>query len=183
MKKLHYNGYIVQRKIDYEYKGVDGDNWYLNYCSNNSFFQEFCDENIYKSWYDLDYVDCCSDKSYVKQCINESKKLGIDYRILLCATCRNLPKLEKLELGKIGEVIGYDYAYSGGSYYSCILNDIISGRIEEFKDISLNKYGLFNTYEEAEKFSQLRNSLLVKDINYIFERGDFIIYEITEVIV
>lgn len=39
---------------------------------------------------------------------------------------------------------GYDYAYQGGSYYSCVNNDIVSKRINEFKNIELNEFGLFD---------------------------------------
>ena len=28
------NGFIIQKKKDGLYQGVEGDNWYLNYCSN-----------------------------------------------------------------------------------------------------------------------------------------------------
>lgn len=181
-KLLQYNGYIVQRKNKSEYKGIEGDNWYLNYCSNNDFFEEFYNQMIDKAWNDTNYVDCCTNELYIKKYINESIKMGIDFRILLCATCRSLPQIYKVELGRIGEVLGYDFAYSGGSYYSCILNDIISGRIKEFKEISLNKNGLFSTYEEVNNFIQIRNNMIVSDSPYIFEQGDFVIYELTEII-
>lgn len=183
MQGLQYNGYIVQRKSKSEYNGIEGDNWYLNYCSNNPFFEDFYSETIDKVWENSDYVDCCADELYIKQYIDESRKLGIEFRILLCATCRSSPIIDKMELGKVGEVLGYDLAYSGGSYYSCVLNDIISGRIREFKEIVLNKNGLFSTYEEAKNFSQIRNNMMVSDSPYTFEQGDFIIYEITEIII
>ena len=102
---------------------------------------------------------------------------------MLCATCRNFPVLDKVELGRAREVLGYDLAYSGGSYYSCILNDIIDGRIKEFEEIVLNENGLFNTYKEAEQFRKIRNKMIKSDSEYTLERGDFIIYEITEVTV
>lgn len=183
MSKLKYNGYIIQRKKKSEYGGIDGDNWYLNYCSNNPFFEEFYDEIKNKAWNNSDYVDCCADESYIKKYIDESKELGIEFRILLCATCRNFPVLDKVELGRAREVLGYDLAYSGGSYCSCILNDIIDGRIKEFEEIVLNENGLFNTYKEAEQFRKIRNKMIKSDSEYTLERGDFIIYEITEVTV
>lgn len=77
--------------------------------------------------------------------------------------------------------MGYDYADSGGCYYSCILNDIISKRIEEFKQIQINKNGLFDTYEEAEKFGEYRKELMSMNSGYDFEGGDYIVYEIAEI--
>lgn len=82
-KLLQYNGYIVQRKNKSEYKGIEGDNWYLNYCSNNDFFEEFYNQIIDKAWNNTDYIDCCTNEFYIKKYINESIKMGIDFRILL----------------------------------------------------------------------------------------------------
>lgn len=55
---------------------------------------------------------------------------------------KDLEGLECLELG-------FDYAYPGGSYYSCVFNDI--GRIPELKDMSLNEFGLLSSIEEVKK--------------------------------
>lgn len=180
MIKLNNNGYIIQRKKNTQYKGVDGDNWYLNYSGDDPFFEAFYNENIDKAWDNLDYVDCCSDESYIQKYIQESQKMGIEFRVLLCATCKKFPITTKQNLVKKKVLLGYDFAYSGGSYYSSILNDILSGRIAELKKIRLNQNGLFNTYKEAEQFIQSRNNLSNK---YYFEQGDFIIYQITEVFI
>lgn len=183
MKILQDNGYIIQKKSESNYRGVDGDNWFLNYCSDKSYFEEYYDTNIDKAWNDSDFVDGCSDTGYMNACIEESLNLGIEFRLLLCSTSKKMPVLEKKDLGRVGMVLGYDYAYSGGSYYSCILNDIISGRIEEFKKFHLNANGLFNSYEEAEAFMIYREKIKSINSNYIFEEGDFIIYKITEIVI
>lgn len=81
----------------------------------------------------------------------------------------------------ISYFLGYDYAYSGGSYYSCIANDVISGRIPEMKRYILNKFGLFNTIKEVNEFIVFRNKLMDKYEPLTFEEGDFIIYKIDEV--
>lgn len=181
MRGLQDNGYIIQKKPVSDYCGVDGDNWYLNYCSDKVYFEKFYDENIDKAWSNLDYVDCCSDVEYIRCCIEESLKLGIEFKVLLCSTSKKQPILEKRKLGRLGKVLGYDYAFSGGSYYSCILNDIISGRIREFNEINLNENGLFDSYEDAEKFMLFREEIKSTKMNYVFEEGDFIIYKITEI--
>ena len=41
MENLYDNGYIIQRATSSKYHGIDGDNWYLNYCSGNPYFEEF----------------------------------------------------------------------------------------------------------------------------------------------
>lgn len=181
MRRLKYNGYIIQKKSTSTYKGIDGDNWYLNYCARDPYFEEFYNENIDKVWENPHYVDCCSDETYIQRYIEESREIGIDFRILLCATSRSFPTIEKIGLGKKGEILGYDYAESGGSYYSCVLNDITSKRIEEFKQILINKNDLFDTYEKAEEFGKYRKELMSINSGYDFEKGDYIVYELTEI--
>jgi len=184
MKKLYNNGYIIQKKSRFDsYKGIEGDNWYLNYCSDNSYFEEFYEKNIDKSWNDVQYVDCCVNIEYMKDYIEESIKKGIDFNIFLCSTYKEKPLLGDAKLGKLGNVLGYDYAYTGGSYYSCILNDIVSERIRDFEKFKLNKNGLFNTYEEAEEFSIFREKIKSIGSENDLEEGDFVIYKITEVII
>ncbi|MDE6433430.1 MAG: hypothetical protein K2L07_04305 [Lachnospiraceae bacterium] len=181
MKKITRNGFIMQRKSDKYYQGIDGDNWYLNIESSNMYFESYFDDNIDISWNDARFLDCCNDIIYINSYIKESKSLGIEFRILLCETEKEFPVMKAVDLMK-EKFIGYDYAYSGGSYYSCILNDIVSKRIPEFHFLKLNEFGLFNTYEEIEQFINLRNSLKSKYNGFTFEEGDFVIFKISEMI-
>ena len=79
--------------------------------------------------------------------------------------------------------LGYDYAYSGGSYYSAVLNDIIAKRILQFANIQMNKYGLFETYERVKEFINLRESMKKVECfqKEYLEEGDFVIYKLYEV--
>ena len=180
MKALYQNGYIIQRAEPSVYRGVEGDNWYLNYLSTNPYFKEFHDETISKEWMNPDFAECCTDTEYIKRYVEESNRLGIPYRILLCSTDKPEPRLEGMPEQE-GTLLGYDCAYTGGSYYSCILNDIFSGRIQEFSAIALNENGLFATQEEAEAFMQYREELKKQTTEYVYEEGNFAIYKITEI--
>ena len=181
MINLYENGYIFQRSALSIYRGVDGNNWYLNYCSDNPYFEEFYDEYIDNGLAKPGIVACCTDVEYMRRCVEESKKLGISFRILLCSTNRKEPVLDENRLGQAGRVLGFDVAYSGGSYYSCVLNDVVSGRIEAFRQLALNENGLFATYEEAKEFLKQREELEKATTDYIFEKGDYVIYKLTEV--
>lgn len=181
--KLVLNGYIIQKVNNSYYCGIDGDNWYLNYCSNNSYFEEFYDKNIDNGLADSEVVACCTDVEYMRRCVEESKKQGISFRIFLCSTNKPEPVLREARLGQAGSVLGYDVAYSGGSYYSCVLNDVVSGRIPEFQSLRLNDNGLFSSYEEAEAFLKQREELEKATTEYIFEKGDYVIYKLSEVAV
>lgn len=181
MEKLRENGYIVQRASGSKYRGIDGDNWYLNYCSDDTYFANFHAANIDNSFENPRVVECCTDVEYLQRYVEESKNLGIAFRVLLCSTNRPEPALSENRLGQAGSVLGFDVAYSGGSYYSCVLNDVVSGCIPEFQNIRLNGNGLFSSFEEAEAFLKRREELEKAATEYIFEKGDYAIYELTEV--
>ena len=79
--------------------------------------------------------------------------------------------------------LGYDYAYSGGSYYSAVYNDLYCGKINDLTQIKLNENGLIQTKEELEKFIAIRNKLKASSTNKnIFEEGYFIEYELFDVV-
>ena len=181
--KLVLNGYIIQKVNNSYYCGIDGDNWYLNYCSDNSYFEEFYDKNIDNGLANSEVVACCTDVEYMRRYVEESKKLGIPFRVLLCVTNRQQPVLGTTDFGFAQKKLGYDVAYSGGSYYSCVLNDVVSGRIPEFQSIRLNDNGLFSSYEEAEAFLKQREELEKATTEYTFEKGDYVIYKLSEVAV
>lgn len=105
-----------------------------------------------------DCVDVCNDIDYIKLYCDLSEKNKIDFNILLCETDCSYPVFDKECTSK--EFLGFDYAYSGGSYYSAVLNDIVSNRIEEFKTFKLNKYGLFESIDFLKKFIEQRETFI-----------------------
>lgn len=177
---LNYNGYIVQRKNKNKYQGVEGDNWYLNYEGRANYYQSYYNEMIDLSWKDNKRVDCCADFDYVIKYGQESKELNIEYRVILCETEKSYP-IVKPEYPTL--FLGYDYAYTGGSYYSCVYNDLYERRVTEFEMMQLNKNGLFDTEEDIKKFINKRNDLKQKYNESRFEKGDFIIYRLSEVMI
>lgn len=105
------NGIIIQRNQIGRYKGVEGDNWYLNDKYPELFEEYFC-ENIEKSWYDSDYVDVCTDIHFVEKYIELSRLNHIKFRVLLCETEKEKPNIQNVVWNT--RFIGYDYAYLGG---------------------------------------------------------------------
>ena len=174
------NGIIFQKDECKEYMGVEGDNWYLNDVYPNT-LGDYFNENIEKSWYNTDYVDVCSDKSFIDTYIKLSCSNNIKFRMLLCETEKEYPIMDVLCWNK--KFIGYDYAYLGGSYYSAVLNDICSRRIDEFAKIKLNEYGLFEKIEQLEDFISRRRKYYQNSKKGIVEEGDFIIYKLYEIFV
>lgn len=174
------NGFIIQKKEQRFYQGVDGDNWYLNYDYKNE-LGAFFEEHISKTLEYSDYVDVCDKIEYIKKYIYLSKNKNIDYRVLLCVTERKFPQIVLPTDSKM-IFLGYDYAYSGGSYYSAVANDVIARRRPEFAKIQVNGYGLFETYEEITDFIDLRATLEQYGCNHeqYLEEGDFIIYKLYE---
>ena len=181
MLKLFKNGIVIQEKISYidGYKGIEGFNWPLNFKDKN--LKNYFDKNIQKSYFDLRYIDCSNDMFFIKKYIEQCKVKDIKYKILFCETTRKYPffkDYKKLHL----KFIGYDYAYQGGSYYSCVNNDIVSKRINEFKNIELNEFGLFDNEKKLVEYIKLRKILVKKYPENYFEIGDFAIYKLSEVL-
>lgn len=72
-------------------------------------------------------------------------------------------------------------AYQGGSYYSCVNNDIVLKRINEFKNIELNEFG-YLIMKKIVEYIELRKILVKKYPKSYFEIGDFAIYKLSEVL-
>lgn len=172
------NGYIVQNPSylsDLIYSGVEGNNWVC--CENDKELKSFFDAFIDVSWQYDNYVDCCSDESFVLKCVNYCKKNNIPYRVLFCkSTCSN-PTLDSPPRFN-AKFIGYDYAYAGGSYYSCVKNDLIYRKIIGFEGIKINKNGLLMTEADLKKFMETRKVISKFYSDNLFEIGNFIPYKL-----
>ncbi len=171
------NGLIFQKKSNISYKGVDGDNWYLNYDYPN-IFNDIFENDIEKSWYDDQFVDVCGDWTFIYKYYKLSEEKHINYRIILCKTKRKYPIIHGLSEDD-SHFLGYDYAYPGGSYYSAVLNDIHLRSVEGLNHFRLNKNGLFEYEEEISEFISKRTSMIAENAD--LESGDFIIYKLYEV--
>jgi hypothetical protein len=191
--EFYSNGFLVRSKSNFlnqTYFGVESyDNWPLNdlffekKTEELAYFEEYFNEYIDISWTG-DSVDVCCDINFIKRYIKECNKNNIDVEIIFCKTTLKKP-ICGYEIATNQEeklFIGYDYAYPGGSYYSCINNDIVSGRISEFKKFKLNKYGLFEKLEEVNEFINKRNELKDYLPQNTFEEGEFIIYKLYNMI-
>lgn len=172
------NGIIFQRNQMGRYRGVEGDNWYLNDMFPEIFEEYFC-ENIEKSWYDPDYVDVCIDIHFIEKYIELSKLNNIKFRMLVCETEKEKPQIQNMVWNT--KFIGYDYAYLGGSYYSAVLNDICSERIEQFSKYKLNSYGLFDDISSLKDFILQRTCYMKQCGKGTIEEGDFVIYKLSEI--
>lgn len=169
------NGIVIQKAEKRIYKGIDGDNW--PFCNESPSFGIIYKEEFAKAWYSGDYVDVCNTIKDIKSYLSFLDEKGIEYRILLCKTEQSNPVWHyKVQ----GVFLGYDYAYSGGDYYSCVLNDLILGKFKCFESITINENGLFDSIKDLTKYVDCRNVQVENDDSLMFERGDFIIYELWE---
>ncbi len=175
---LNENGVIIQKleSSRQNYRGVDGDNWYLN---DVKLLNDYVEKSIRLSWCNLGFVECATDEAFVMSYIKESKARGIKYRILICETCYEQPKANFKQKYN-SRFIGYDYAYTGGSYYSCVYNDVVLRNFREFCELKLNENNLFETLNDIEVFVKLREQLIERYDDFTFEKGDFIIYRLSE---
>lgn len=174
---LYFNGWIIQKNKEGLYKGVEGDNWFLNYEEMiDKEIVDYFDDNIDLAWADTGLVDVANDFNYIMKCASIAKAKKIKFRIILCYTTRENPKANDENVQ--AEFLGYDYAYSGGSYYSAVSNDVVSKRIAIFEKFKLNSNGLFESEEDVKEFIVERNKLKQNSTDLYFEDGDFIIYKL-----
>lgn len=170
------NGIIFQRIGKSGYMGVEGDNWYLNDIYPST-IGKYHDEYIEKSWCEVDWVDVCNNEEFIEEYIRLSKENNINFRMILCQTNQNNPRVD-VRYKKIS-FLGYDYAYSGGSYYSAVYSDLFCGKLNVFSEIELNENGLIKTRNDLKRFIDIRNRIELKENT--LEKGDFIEYKLFQI--
>lgn len=186
------NGIVIKEKLNLknEYLGIEGNNWFIDLEyekieeSQREYFHKYYCANVEMAWRDQNYVDCCSDINHIYKYQDICQRNNIDYVTLFCESEKMNPIWENKKDYKIEDkliFLGYDYAYAGGSFYSCVLNDVMSKRIDQFSHVKLNEYGLISTEEEMVAFIILREELKNKLEKYTFEEGEFIIYKLWQV--
>ena len=176
---MYCNGIVVRRQSDERYKGIDscdskGENWYFY---DDPEFEQFYDEHIELTCYDFpegSRVAACTDTEYIRKYIKTSQERGIEYRLILCETDIPQPQFDPTGLEKT--FLGYDYAYTGGDYYSAVYNEVPY----VFPQFSLNDNELFETYEEMTKYLAARQEYVSTHPPLTLETGDFAVYKLWE---
>ncbi|MBP1744546.1 MAG: hypothetical protein H6Q58_1524 [Firmicutes bacterium] len=189
---LYPNGFLVKR-IDSEYaatfgqyKGVEGDCFPINEhfspknvsLEESKYLSDFLSKNVMLNDFDNSYADVCPNIYFIKRYIKACKAEGIGVQVIYCKTQKKFPECEINTSSDSFRFLGYDLAYPGGSYYSCVFND--SKWISEMARFHLNKYGLFNSESEMLEFIRLRNELEKANPHSTSEPGEFIIYQLWE---
>lgn len=191
------NGVIFQRRADglwawregREYRGVDGDDWYLEdelWDVQEQPWRALRDRVVRylgaleeRSHFDPGLLVAIDDPSWMRLYAEVSEALGVGYRMLLCET--DLPRPAMGDLGLECDFLGYDCAWPGGDYCSAVLCDLVGGRVPELSDVPLNANGLIPTREAAEAFLWRRERLKARCPESSFEGGDFVVCRLSEV--
>ena len=181
------NGVIFQRRADglwawregREYRGVDGDDWYLEdelWDVREQPWRALRDRVVgylgaleERSHFDPGLLVAIDDPSWMRLYAEVSEALGVGYRMLLCET--DLPRPAMGDLGLECDFLGYDCAWPGGDYCSAVLCDLVGGRVFELSDVPLNANGLIPTREAAEAFLWRRERLKARYPESSFEGG------------
>jgi hypothetical protein len=187
--KLYPNGFIVKsvEEIYRNYSGIEGNCWNIDEDTEGIEVQErkylynYYSQYIDLSWTDENHVDVCSDIKFINRYISTYLKANVKFEVLFCETLNERPSFNQFMESQTTDnftFIGFDYAYPGGSFYSCVFSEVYSKRISAFLNIELNKFGLINSEEELLDFIKRRDELILKDEQGIFEKGKFIIYKL-----
>ena len=191
------NGVIFQRRADglwawregREYRGVDGDDWYLEdelWDVRDQPWRALRERVVgylgaleERSHFDPGLLVAIDDPSWMRLYAEASEALGVGYRMLLCET--DLPRPAMGDLGLECDFLGYDCAWPGGDHCSAVLCDLVGGRVPELSDVPLNANGLIPTREAAEAFLWRRERLKARCPESLFEGGDFVVCRLGEV--
>lgn len=182
---LYPNGFLVKRTDSEDaekyglYKGVEGDCWPVIEISTEEgkYLSNFLEHNIFLNDSDNSYVDVCPNIFFLKRYIKACENAGYKTQVIYCKTQKRVPECD-VNTNSNYKFIGYDYAYAGGDYYSCVFNEV--RRIPEMARFHLNQYGLFNSESEVLEFIKVRNELEKSKPHLTFELGEFIIYQLWE---
>lgn len=170
------------------YLGVEGDCWNIDEDTEGLNKQEidnirdYVYRNIESSWYDEQAIDGCNSIKFLNKYLDACINAQINFLVLYCKTNRTMPSYRQVDTTDNFRFLGYDYAYPGGSFYSCVFNDLYSRRIYELHNIELNEYGLISSEEMLIQFVERRNELVKYDQNSLFEQGHFVTYELWQYI-
>ena len=179
---MHFNGIIIKRRTECSYRGLDscarevGENWYL--CDDDAEFEEYYDEHIGLTYYNIEdgsRVSACTDTDFIKRYCEESKKRGIPYRLLLVES--DIPEPDMDDPPKDRVFLGYDYAYTGGDYYSAVYEEVPI----VFPHLKLNGNGLFGTIEEMNAYLAEREEFVRTHTPLTLEVGDFAVFGVWEI--
>lgn len=186
--KLYPNGFFIQKETGSKFRGLTDDIWPIDLetpmleSNLKKQLYDYCEANITRSWEDENIVEVCNDIKFLDQYILACESSNIKIRILFCFSEKTVPifDIDNNKLHKSFVCLGYDYAYPGGSFYSCVLNDVFSRRIRQFDRFALNQYGLFENKESLTDFIDFRSNLSKKSSMTLFEQGDFTVYQLWE---
>lgn len=188
------NGFLVKRTdSEYaatfgQYRGVEGDCFPINEHfspkivspEETKYLSDFLVNNIMLNASDNSYVDVCPNIYFIKRYIKACQAEGMGIQVIYCRTQKKFPECEIDTSGDNFKFLGYDLAYAGGNYYSCLFSDF--KRIPEMSRFHLNQYGLFSSESEMLEFVKFRNELEKIKPPSAFELGEFIIYQLWEYI-
>ena len=156
---LYKNGFVVAeiKADDFSYNA-----WPLSKISDDKIAESLTDE-AYDSWFvKYDMQQIIPDSKYIKLYLDYCNSIHLKVKVLLFESLdNNIVIDDKIE---ISEVLGFDCIGTvHHSYLQTEFNDFKSELLE--KNIILNKYGLFDKYEDVLYFIELRKKVIASGIN------------------
>lgn len=157
---LHKNGFIVVRVE--KYTNFTYSSWPLSCITDNEIACKFTDEADDRWFTKFDMQEIAPESDYVKRYVDYCRKININAEILLAESFDN--EFEIRDKYETSEVLGFDCI--GTVYYSYLRTEFEFFKDDlEKKNIKLNKNGLFDTFEEASDFVELREKAISSGIN------------------
>lgn len=180
--KTSISGYLVtegpEAISNICYSGVDTNAWPIGLTHLSELAPEMYEKTYIDSSYPL-LIDLPSAIQYCSLCINDGKSP----RILYCEVIdkNSTIGIPDHRVSSCYTLLGYDYAYPNGDYYSAVANDIIysKGYLRHKWRKYLNEHGLFSSKDQIQLFVQERTALSNKLANTLtIELGNFVIFRV-----
>ncbi len=153
--RLYRNGYIVATVNDYD--NFSYNSWPLTKIKDDEVVDGLIDEADDKWFTVFDMQEVAPDLDYAIRYADYCKELGIEAVILLAETSDS--DFEVNDDICIEEVYGFDCI--GTVYFS-----YLRAEAKDFKEeLHLNRYGLFDTIEDVDKYIELRREVIESGVN------------------
>ena len=185
---MYSNGFVVQMNKDHfingiNYQGINNYPWPLINSDSSNLKVKQVQEQIDNAQFSSDAIILLSDVELLKVYVQACKAIDLSCRVLYCeaeySTAIVHPDLHQI-YGKESNFIGFDYADRFPDYHSCIANELLyhSNMFSNESFNKLNKYGLFTTKQDVDRFILEEKHARRNNKAIYFEKGDFVIYKL-----
>lgn len=191
MNQNMWNGFLVtMQPTDIQppiYYGVDNQAWPAEF--DKTVYPQLSNiaDDCLTSFETPLLLDADALQSYLELCVCQDIPVRVLYCEVLSTEQQRYDSALHNRFATPSSLLGYDYAYPNGDYYSAVLNDLITRDLcfrVNFRN-RLNPYGLFSLLKDMTEFiaerELMKSFLKPEEKGTLFEEGFFSIFRLFRV--